>query len=158
MTKKIVFPVRVSSLDQSKNEFFNGAGARNLMQFVLGSDYCLVTETSGDEKSDEEYRTVLFDRKTLHKHTNGDLVGDSIPRSIDCDLAHCKEHGLYIHNSVIDRLEETVKFWFDAYDLFRDEYGVESKVNIHDSILEFRDFLNRQQTVDSPYCAIMYWG
>lgn len=157
MSKKIVFPIRVSSLDQSKNEFFNGASARNLLQFLLGPDFCLIAQ-SDDEDSVEEYRSVLFDRKTLHTHTNGVLVGDSMPRSIDCDLAHCEKHGLHIHNSVINRLEEMVKFWFDAYDLFRDEYGVETKVNIQDIILEFRSFLNRQQNVDSPYCAIVHWG
>ncbi|MFN4030225.1 MAG: hypothetical protein ACK4LR_09515 [Acidovorax temperans] len=157
MSKKIVFPIRVSSLDQSKNKFFNGASARNLLQFLLGPDFCLIAQ-SDDGDSVEEYRSVLFDRKTLHTHTNGVLVGDSLPRSIDCDLAHCEEHGLHIHNSVINRLEETIKFWFDAYDLFRDEYGIVTKVNIPENILEFRSFLNANQTADSPYCAIVHWG
>jgi hypothetical protein len=157
MSKKIVFPIRVSTLDQSKNEFFNGASARNLLQFLLGPDFCLIAD-SDDEESTDEYRSVLYDRKTLHTHTNGVLAGDFMPRSIDCDLAHCEEHGLYIHNSVINRLEETIKFWFDAYDLFRYEYGIETKVNIPGSILDFDSFLQCQQTGDSPYCAIVHWG
>ena len=154
MSQKIRFSLYITTLDESDGRTFTGASGRNVLQAVYGPNFCIGLDNSGDSP-----KYQLLDRDALTNMSNASIVGANLPDMVKFNPRHISDHGgLYIHKSVIERLEENLQRWKDTDELFNEEYGFGAPASLQGVVEELVEFAKTHEVRDSPYAGILLWG
>lgn len=154
MSKKIHFSLYITTLDESDGRTFTGASGRNVLQTVYSPEFCIGLDNTGDSP-----KYQLFDREALTNMSNASIVGANLPDMVNFNPRRLSDHGgLYIHKSVIARLDENLQRWKDTDELFNEEYGFGAPAPLQDVVEELVEFAKTHEVIESPYAGVLLWG
>lgn len=132
---------------------FNGAAARNVLLALYGPEFCVVDDSTGGDTV-----RLLIARGAIQVTNGVWAVSYSPPETYEIfPPARLGNEGLYIHPSVLDRLEWQLDVWKQTGNLFLSDCGLDCPFPLQEAVHEFVFFLGAHCKPEDTHAGYLVW-
>lgn len=152
MLAKKIFKIFVHDVENMDGRIFLGTEARDILHLLYTPEFLILKSNSGHLR-----KYQLIDRTALPTLEHFNTQIDEVFEQHTIDPTVFLEDGLYIHKSVISRIETNLQYWEKTAAIFKKSYGHSTHLSLNKVATTFLEFLRAYSWPNQDFKGVVYW-